>query len=101
MWLLEYGRALSYEYAFRYNKDHKCRVVMEWAANSVLPSLFSRPGGMTPPPLVINSNLGEHPILLELFKTDPILSHREAYKLKVATIDARWDNGRGKPEFLA
>jgi len=100
-WLLEYGRSLACEYAFRYKKDHKCMEVMEWAANRVDPALFLRSAGMTPPPLVINSNLGVHPILLELFKTDPVSAHREAYKLKVAAIDARWDNGRGKPAFLS
>jgi len=86
-WLLEHGNALSKEYTFRYNKQHKTQSVLDWLHNNrpQLPSLGTTTAFVQCMP--------------KIYKTvDAVRAYQSYYNGTKQNI-ARWNKSRSKPSW--
>jgi hypothetical protein len=90
LWLVKHGLALCDEFNFRYKKEHKCREVINWCSNNR--SALNLPEkGLTPFVLVMKD---------EYKKEDAVASYRAFYNM-VKSRFAKWEKGRGVPEWYS
>lgn len=92
-WLGSHALALSEEYTFRYDKEHKSQSVIEDCVFIGHDSgLLSSKLKFTEPPLAMPE---------EYRGDDAVESYRNYYiHDKLENIDARWDKGREPPQWL-
>lgn len=86
-WLIEFGKALCKEYTYRYEKNHACMEVMEWADQEWIKRHFPSKG-ITDRPLAMPD---------EYKRDDPVESYR-LYYLNEKDEIAEWQK-RDSPEW--
>jgi len=90
LWLLKHGYALSSEYSYRFNKDHKCHGILKLIDNECLVELL--PDGA----LTQFANCAANQSKGISFKH--LNEPTEAYK---AYLSARWDTDTLKPKWTS